>query len=189
MERVRNKALTGSRYLNFSLGKESYCMDILKVKELMGMAEITPLPQTPDFIRGVINLRGQIIPIIDLRLKFDFEFLEYTKRTSIIVVEIVIDGELMFMGLVVDSIQDVIAIPQEKINKIPYINSRVKSEFVSGVAETPEGMKIVLDVHKILTDEEFVHLKSIAATKGSIEKHYFETDTEEDPETESEEEE
>lgn len=179
MERVRNKTLAGARYLNFTLGKESYCMEILKVKELMGMTEITPLPQTPEFIRGVINLRGQIIPIIDMRLKFGLDFLEYTKRTSIIVVEIVIDEELMFMGLVVDSIQEVIAIPDEKINAIPYINTRVKAEYVTGVAETPDGMKIILDVHKILSDEEFVHLKSMAPSKEATKKAKIVLETEE----------
>lgn len=170
MERIRDKSLAGARYLNFSLGKESYCMEILKVKELMGMTEITPLPQTPEFIRGVINLRGQIIPIIDMRLKFDLDFLDYTKRTSIIVVEIVLDDELMFMGLVVDSIQEVILIPDDKINSIPYVNTRVKAEYVRGVAETPDGMKIVLDVQKILSDEEFVQLKAITPEEESEKK-------------------
>ncbi|MBN1616452.1 MAG: purine-binding chemotaxis protein CheW [Spirochaetales bacterium] len=162
MEISRMKTLAGSRYLNFSLDKESYCMEILKVKELMGMTDITPLPQTPDFIRGVINLRGQIIPIIDLRLKFGLEFLPYHKRTSIIVVEVDVDGEGMLMGLVVDSIHEVIAIPEEKIKILPYINTRVKAEYIRGVADTPEGMKIVLDVHKILSDEEFVRLKTMS---------------------------
>lgn len=161
MEISRMKTLAGSRYLNFSLDAESYCMEILKVKELMGMTEITPLPQTPAFIRGVINLRGQIIPIIDLRLKFGLDFLAYHKRTSIIVVELDIEGEHMLMGLVVDSIQEVIAIPEEKIKVLPYINTRVKAEYVRGVADTPDGMKIVLDVHKILSDEEFVQIKSM----------------------------
>ncbi len=162
MEISRMKTLAGSRYLNFSLDRESYCMEILKVRELMGMADITPLPQTPHFIRGVINLRGQIIPIIDLRLKFGLEFLEYHKRTSIIVVEVDIEGERMLMGLVVDSIQEVIAIPEEKIKVLPYINTRVRAEYIRGVADTPDGMKIVLDVHKILTDEEFVRLKTMS---------------------------
>jgi purine-binding chemotaxis protein CheW len=162
MERSRIRTLAGSRYLNFTLENESYCMEILKVKELMGMTDITPLPQTPTFIKGVINLRGQIIPIIDLRLKFGLEFLPYHKRTSIIVVEIEIDRDVMLMGMVVDSIQEVIAIPDDKIKILPYINSRVKAEYVRGVADTPEGMKIVLDVLKILSDEEFVQLKAIA---------------------------
>ena len=162
MEISRMRTLAGSRYLNFTLDKESYCMEILKVKELMGMTDITPLPQTPPFIRGVINLRGQIIPIIDLRLKFGMEFLPYTKRTSIIVVEVETDGDLALMGLVVDSIQEVIAIAEEKIKVLTYINTRVKAEYVRGVADTSEGMKIVLDVMKVLSDEEFVQLKAIA---------------------------
>lgn len=166
MEISRMKTLAGSRYLNFSLDRESYCMEILKVRELMGMADITPLPQTPEFIRGVINLRGQIIPIIDLRLKFGLDFLEYQKRTSIIVVEVEIEGERMLMGLVVDSIQEVIAIPEEKIKVIPYINTRVRAEYIRGVADTPDGMKIVLDVHKILTDEEFVRLKTMSPAEA-----------------------
>lgn len=161
MENSRRRTLTGTRYLNFTLEDENYCMEILRVKELMGMTDITPLPQTPEFIRGVINLRGQIIPIIDLRIKFSLPFVPYTKRTSIIVVETENDDERMFMGIVVDAIQEVVAIPDEKINKLPYINSRVKAEYIRGVAETPEGLKIILDVEKILNDEEFVSLKSL----------------------------
>lgn len=161
MESSRRRTLTGSRYLNFTLENESYCIEILKVKELMGMTDITPLPQTPDFIRGVINLRGQIIPIIDLRLKFGLDFKDYHKRTTIMVVEITLDGDIMLMGLVVDSIQEVIAIPEEKINPLPYINSKVKAEYIKGVADTPEGMKIMLDVVKILSDEDFVRLKQL----------------------------
>ncbi len=146
-------------------------MEILTVKELMGMTDITPLPQTPDFIRGVINLRGQIIPIIDLRIKFGMPFIAYSKRTTIIVVEAEFDGDRLLMGLVVDSIQEVIAIPEEKINSIPYINSRVKAEYIRGVAETPEGLKILLDVMKILNDEEFVSLRAMApATATEQEK-------------------
>lgn len=164
----RMKGLGGSRYLNFTLEKESYCMEILKVKELMGMTDITPLPQTPAFIKGVINLRGQIIPIIDLRLKFGMDFLAYHKRTSIIVVELELGGDIVLMGLVVDSIQEVIAIPDEKISVLPYINTKVKAEYVRGVAETPEGMKIVLDVHKILSDEEFVQIKGAAPDSQKV---------------------
>jgi len=165
MENSRRRTSAGSRFLNFTLAGESYCMEILKVKELMGMTDITPLPQTPEFIKGVINLRGQIIPIIDLRLKFGLPFEKYHKRTTIIVVEIKMGEDLMLMGLVVDAIHEVIPIPEEKINPLPYINSRVKAEYIRGVADTPEGMKIILDVVKILSDEEFVQLKVV--TPGS----------------------
>jgi len=166
MEMTRRKLLSGARYMSFMLDSESYCIDILKVKELMGMTAITPLPRTPQFIRGVINLRGKIIPIIDLRLKFGLTFTEYTKRTCIIVVELAYSGETILMGLVVDSIQDVVSIPEDKLSKLPYVNSRIKSEYIKGVADTSDGMKIVLDVLKVLSDDEIAVVKdssSVAA--------------------------
>ena len=171
MEMTKRKLLIGARFLNFTVDNENYCMDILKVKELMGMTSITPLPRTPEFIRGVINLRGQIIPIIDLRLKFGLQFQEYTKRTCIIVVEVSYEGENMLMGLVVDSIQDVISIPDDKLSKIPYINAKIKSEYIKGIADTPDGMKIVLDVLKVLNDEELAAVRQTAAvTQPEIKK-------------------
>ena len=162
MEMTKRKLLNGARFLSFTVDGENYCMDILKVKELMGMTAITPLPRTPQFIRGVINLRGRIIPVIDLRLKFGLSFEEYTKRTCIIVVEVAYEGETVLMGLVVDTIQDVVSIPEEKLSKIPYINARIKSEYIRGIADTPEGMKIVLDVLKVLSEEELEEVKQTA---------------------------
>lgn len=168
MEMTRRKLLNGMRFLSFTVDNENYCMDILKVKELMGMTTITPLPRTPQFIRGVINLRGQIIPIIDLRLKFGLPFQEYTKRTCIIVVEVKYEEENILMGLVVDAIQDVVSIPEDRMSKIPYINAKIKSEYIKGIADTPEGMKIVLDVLKVLNDEELAVVKDSAMVQAEV---------------------
>jgi purine-binding chemotaxis protein CheW len=165
MEMTKRKLLNGARFLSFTVDSENYCIDILKVKELMGMTTITPLPRTPQFIRGVINLRGQIIPIIDLRLKFGLSFQEYTKRTCIIVVEVSYAGENILMGLVVDAIQEVVSIPEEKMSKIPYINAKIRSEYIKGIADTPEGMKIILDVLKVLSDEELAAVKDSAVVR------------------------
>ena len=165
MEMTKRKLLNGARFLSFTVDSENYCIDILKVKELMGMTAITPLPRTPQFIRGVINLRGQIIPIIDLRLKFGLSFQEYTKRTCIIVVEVSYEGENILMGLVVDAIQEVVSIPEEKMSKIPYINAKIRSEYIKGIADTPEGMKIILDVLKVLSDEELAAVKDSAVVR------------------------
>lgn len=165
MEMTKRKLLNGARFLSFTVDNENYCIDILKVKELMGMTTITPLPRTPQFIRGVINLRGQIIPIIDLRLKFGLSFQEYTKRTCIIVVEVSYDGENILMGLVVDAIQEVVSIPEDKMSKIPYINAKIRSEYIKGIADTPEGMKIILDVLKVLSDEELAAVKDSAVVR------------------------
>jgi purine-binding chemotaxis protein CheW len=165
VEITKRKTLTGSRFLSFVLSDEEYCIEILKIKEIMGMTDITAVPQTPDFIKGVINLRGQIIPIIDLRLKFEMPAKEYTDRTCIIVVELTYQNELMYMGIVVDSIQEVINIPEEKISSVPYINAKIHSDYIKGIAETGDTIKIVLDIMKVLTDEEFVLVKELDKVK------------------------
>lgn len=161
MEIRKRKSLIGARFLSFKIDNETYCMDILSVKELMGMSELTVIPQTPEYIKGVINLRGSIIPIIDLRLKFGMTFKEYSKRTSIIVVEMNVSGEKTYMGLVVDSIQEVISIPEEHISKAAYINAKIQSDFIKGIGNTDEGIVILLDVGKILDEDEFNMIKDI----------------------------
>ncbi len=161
MEYSRRRTLSGRRYLHLTLDGENYCLDILSVRELLGMAAITPLPNTPPFVRGVINLRGQIIPIVDLRLKFGMEFKPYHKRSAIVVVELSLPGETLLLGLVVDAIQDVVAIPDEKVNAVPYLNAKVKAEYIRGIADTPEGMMIILDAVKVLSDEEYVRIKGV----------------------------
>lgn len=162
MEMTKRKVMTGTRFLSFTLDNEVYCIEIMRVKELMGLSSITHLPQTPQYIKGVINLRGQIIPIIDMRIKFGLDFQEYNKRTSVIVVEMEYDDDVMLMGLVVDSITEVIGIQEENIKKIPYINAKIKSEFIKGVANTQNGMEIVLDINKVLSEDEFVVLKEMS---------------------------
>jgi purine-binding chemotaxis protein CheW len=177
MEITKRKTLTGSRYLSFVLNDEEYCIEILKIKEIMGMTDVTAIPQTPTFIKGVINLRGQIIPIIDLRLKFEMPYKDYTDRTCIVVVELKYDDELTLMGIVVDSIQEVINVPEEKISKVPYINAKIKSEYINGIADTGETIKIVLDITKVISEEEFVLIKDL--DKGKIYKGKNEKNEEE----------
>lgn len=166
MEMAKRKVMTGTRFLSFILDNETYCIEIMKVKELMGLSGITHIPQTPPFVKGVINLRGQIIPVIDLRLKFGLEFVEYNKRTSVIVVEMSYEGDIMLMGVVADSISEVIGITDETIKKVPYINSKIKSEFIKGIANDACGIKIILDIEKILSEDEFVILKEAQDSGG-----------------------
>ena len=159
MESIKRKAMVGARFLSFLLNGEEYCIEILRIKEIIAMTPLAVIPQTPLFIKGVLNLRGQIIPVIDLRLKFQMSEREYTDRTGIIIVELIIENDKTFMGIVVDTIREVVSIPAEKINKTPYINARVKSEFIQGMAELGDGIKIILDINKVLTEEEFVAIK------------------------------
>lgn len=161
MEINRRKALSGARFLSFELDGEVYCMDILKAKELMGMVEITPLPQTPPYVRGVINLRGRVIPVVDLRVKFGLKVKEDNKSTSIIVADVEFQGTPLLIGVVVDAVREVVNIPDDKISSIPYINAKVKAEYIRGIANRSEEMLIILDVIHVLNDDDYVLLKTV----------------------------
>lgn len=161
MEMNRRKIMSGERFLSFALNAEEYCIEIGKIREIMGMVAISTLPQTPDFIKGVINLRGRIIPIIDLRAKFGMESREYTDRTCIIVVDLPAENEVILMGVVVDTIQEVVGIPAEKISEVGYVNARIKSDYIKGIAEAEKGIKIILDIAKVLSADEFESVKTV----------------------------
>jgi purine-binding chemotaxis protein CheW len=168
MEIAKRKLLSGSRFLSFMLYNEEYCIEILRIKEIMGMIDITMIPQTPQFIKGVINLRGRIIPIIDLRAKLGLPVGSYTDRTCIIITEVEYAGDLTLMGVIVDSIQEVIHIPEENMSRLPYLDSRVNSRYISAIAEVQNKIKILIDIAKVLTDEEFVLVKNIDESKPGI---------------------
>ena len=148
------------KYLTFKLAREEYGIGILKVREIIGMMKITPVPQTPDFVKGVINLRGQVIPVIDLRLKFGMPELEYTERTSIIVVEVSGPTGRIQIGIVVDEVSEVVNIRLEDIEDTPTFGARLDTEFILGMAKMEDGVKILLDIDRILTIEEITVLDS-----------------------------
>jgi purine-binding chemotaxis protein CheW len=168
-ETVRRKTVNGERFLSFTLANETYCVEIERVREIMVMTAVTPLPQTPDFIKGVINLRGKIIPIIDLRLKFGMDEKDYTDRTCIIVVDVTEGGESALMGIVVDTILEVVTIPTEKITHMAYVSARVRAEYLRGVAESEQGVRIVLDIARVLSAQEFKTMRE--AGGAAAEQH------------------
>ncbi len=142
----------GGKYLTFVLGQEEYGVEILKVREIIGMMDITSVPRTPDFVRGVINLRGKVIPVIDLRLKFGMEAAEATEQTCIIVVNV---GEIE-MGVVVDRVSEVLDIGSAEIEKTPSFGVSVETNFILGIGKTDEKVTILLDIGKVLAREETV---------------------------------
>jgi purine-binding chemotaxis protein CheW len=146
------------KYLTFSLAKEEYGIGILKVKEIIGMMTITPVPQTPSFVKGVINLRGKVIPVIDLRLKFGMDEIEYDERTSIIVVEVRGGTGTVQIGIVVDSVSEVVNIKSEDIEDTPTFGTRLDTDYILGMAKIGGGVKILLDIDQVLTDEEISNL-------------------------------
>lgn len=147
------------KYLTFSLAGEEYGIGILQVKEIIGMMPITSVPRTPDFVKGVINLRGKVIPVIDLRLRFAIPESEYTERTCIIVVEITASYGEMVIGIVVDSVSEVLNIKGENIEESPSFGTSLDSQYILGMAKLEGGVKILLDIDKVLTSEELTLLE------------------------------
>lgn len=146
------------KFLTFSLNSEEYGLEILKLKEIIGITTITPIPKTPDFVKGVINLRGKVIPIIDLRLKFAMPQEAYTDRTCIIVVEIktghkdAAESATREIGVVVDNVSEVMNIKKENIDAAPSFGGSVNAEYVLGMAKVDGGVKILLDIDTVLGD-------------------------------------
>lgn len=147
------------KYLTFALADEEYGIGILKVKEIIGMMPITTVPRTPEFVNGVINLRGKVIPVVDLRLKFGMEEIDYTERTCIIVVEIEGVSGTVLMGVVVDSVSEVLNIKGDEIEDTPSFGTGLDTEYILGMAKMEGGVKILLDIDRVLSAEEIVALK------------------------------
>ena len=143
------------KFLTFSLANEEYGIGILKVREIIGMMPIRTVPQTPGFVKGVINLRGKVIPVVDLRLKFGMEETDYTERTSIIVVDVQSgSGAFVHIGIVVDFVSEVINIKGDEIEPAPTFGSQLNTEYILGMAKVGKSVKILLDIDRILAVED-----------------------------------
>jgi purine-binding chemotaxis protein CheW len=142
------------KYLTFALAQEEFGLEILKVREIIGYIEVTAIPQTPPYVKGVINLRGQVIPVIDLRARFDMETAEITGQTCIIVVEIAQRGRTFSTGITVDRVQEVLDITESSIENAPQFGASVDTSFILGMAKIADSVKILLDIDKILAGTE-----------------------------------
>jgi purine-binding chemotaxis protein CheW len=158
---AKTAAQKQGKYLTFALGEEEYGLEILKVREINGYMDITPVPQTPAYVRGVINLRGQVIPVIDLRAKFGMTTKEVTDETCIIVVEVQRNGQRNDTGIVVDRVQEVLFIAGEQIQDTPEFGSAVDTDFILGLGKVGKTVKILLDIDKVLSDADLSGIKSV----------------------------
>ena len=150
------------KYLTFTLDKEEYGIGILRVKEIIGMMPITPVPKTPEYIKGVINLRGKVIPVMDLRLRFGMDKIDYNERTCIIVVEI--DGHTgtVMVGIVVDSVSEVLNIKEEDIEDTPTFGAKLSTDYILGMAKMDGEVKILLEIDRVLKSEEIEKIEAVA---------------------------
>jgi len=143
------------KYLTFQLGGEVYGLEILKVQEIIGMLNVTRVPRTPDFVRGVINLRGKVIPLVDLRLKFGLEGQEDTEKTCIIVVQVVRAEQEVTVGIVVDEVSEVLDVAADRIEPPPSFGTAVKTDFILGMGKVGRKVVMLLDVDCVLSGGEF----------------------------------
>jgi purine-binding chemotaxis protein CheW len=149
---------TGGKFLTFFLAGEEYGVEILRVREILGMLPITRVPRTPDSVRGVINLRGKIIPVIDLRAKFGMALSDYTNRTCIVVVH----AQGLEFGVVVDRVSEVLNIRSEDIEDAPSFGVDVSTEYLLGIAKAADSVKLLLDIERVLSRGEAAEINSAA---------------------------
>ncbi|MBN2808708.1 MAG: purine-binding chemotaxis protein CheW [Deltaproteobacteria bacterium] len=157
VERTGFSSGTPQKFLTFALAGEEYGITIMKIKEIIGMMPVTVLPQTPAYVKGVINLRGKVIPIIDLRLKFALEYAAPSERTCIIVVETEDkENRQILVGLIIDAVSEVISLKGDEVEAAPKMQSQFKEQLILGLAKCENGVKILLDIDKVINHEELV---------------------------------
>ena len=152
MSSVENTQPT--QFLTFTLDKEEFAVDIFKVREVLEFTSVTRVPRTPEFMRGVINLRGKVVPVIDLRLKFGMSRTETTIDTCVIITEVDVRGEKTVLGALADSVQEVIELEPRNIEPPPHMGMRVSIDFISGMGKRDEKFLILLDIDKVLSEDE-----------------------------------
>ncbi|MDA3900772.1 MAG: chemotaxis protein CheW [Spirochaetes bacterium] len=158
----KKKAIVGddidneaNQYVTFLISGESYGVEVLCVKEILGMTDVTPVPNTLSFMKGVINLRGEVVPVVDMRIKFGMSEKEYDAFTVIIIVEV----KRRLIGMIVDAVSDVADIPIDSIQNTPHFTTKIETDFIKGIGQLAEQLIIILDVDKILTTDEFQKLE------------------------------
>ena len=143
-----------TQYLTFKLEEEIFALDISKVREVLDFTTVTKVPRTPEFMRGVINLRGNVVPVVDMRLKFGMSRTEKTVNTCIIIVEVSVEGESTVLGALADSVQEVIDLEPEQIEPAPKIGTKLRTEFIKGMGKRDDHFIIILDIDKVFSADE-----------------------------------
>jgi len=152
------------QYLTFKLSQEVYALDVAKVREVLDFTTVTKIPRTPEFMRGVINLRGNVVPVVDLRLGFGLSKTERTVNTCIIVVEVAIEGEAAVIGALADSVEEVIDMEPEQIEPAPRIGTGIKTDFIQGIGKRETQFIMILDIDKVFSAEDLARASTRSGT-------------------------
>lgn len=155
-----NEITETRQYLTFKLGNEVFATDVAKVREVLDLTPITAIPRTPAFMAGVINLRGSVVPVVDLRLCFEMSKTESTRNTCIVVVEVVLDGEPLVIGALADSVEEVIDLEPEQIQPAPRIGTKIRTDFIKGMGKRDAQFIMILDIDKVFSAEEMTVMRN-----------------------------
>ncbi len=150
-----------SQFLTFKLAEDIFAIDVVMAKEVLDFADVTKVPQTPGYMLGVINLRGSVVPVIDMRLKFGIEETDMTRDSCIIVVEVDVEGEPVTVGALADSVQEVMDMTESQIEPPPRIGTRLNTEFIKGMGNLGEKFVIILDINKVFSADDLDFAKTV----------------------------
>jgi purine-binding chemotaxis protein CheW len=153
-----------NQYLTFKLGEEVFALEIVKVREVLDFSRVTKVPQTPPFMRGVINLRGSVVPVVDMNLKFGMPATEKTVNTCIVIAEIEVDGETTVVGALADSVQEVLDLEPGQIEPAPKIGTRLNTDFIKGMGRQDDEFLIILDIDKVFSAEEITMIDAASTS-------------------------
>ncbi|MDD9942502.1 MAG: chemotaxis protein CheW [Myxococcales bacterium] len=159
----------GGKYLTFELGQEEYGLELLRVREIIALMDITSVPLTPPYVRGVMNLRGKVIPVVDLRCKFGMERTEDHDRKCIIVVDVLKGDQAIQMSILVDAVSEVLHIDEADIEVVASINAGLEADFIQGMAKAKGGVKILLNIDAVLSSVATVDMQSIVNQANDVE--------------------
>ncbi len=150
-----------SQYLTFRLGEELFALDVKQVREVLDLIPITKVPRSPDFMRGVINVRGSVVPVVDMRLKFGMSQIENSLDTRIVVMEVSLDEEMTVLGALADSVHEVVELEPANIERPPRIGNRWQTEFIKGIGKRDEQFIIILDIDRVFSTDELALVEEI----------------------------
>jgi len=163
-----NVATMTRQYLTFRLGEETFAVDVTKAREILDFSSPTRVPQTPAYMLGVINLRGSVVPVVDLRLKFGMTATAMTRDTCIIVLEIIADGEALIVGAVADSVQEVLELDADRIEPPPRIGTRLNTEFIRGMGNHEDRFLMILDIDRVFSAEEISLVQGVGEESAAL---------------------
>jgi purine-binding chemotaxis protein CheW len=164
-----NEITETRQYLTFKLGNEVFATDVAQVREVLDLTTITEIPRTPDFMAGVINLRGSVVPVVDLRLCFEMSKTESTRNTCIVVVEVMLEGEATVIGALADSVEEVIDLEPEQIQPAPRIGTHIRTDFIKGMGKRETQFIMILDIDRVFASDELDAIRGADASHALVE--------------------